>query len=164
MAPPVKVPNKTQMRRYLSRGLTQQEIVEAWEADSGYRVSRSAIAMAIERYDLKSAHPRPTYPDLLPWVIQVEHRNHIDARMLRLEGRRRSGQKLHKQEQRWLDQWKHELFEVRNAVVHYEKDTDEGFFWIPRTAEHGDDLIDRSNAVKPEGRVPASTAKRAPRP
>jgi hypothetical protein len=156
MAPPVRVPNKTQLRRYLSRGLTQQEIVDEWEAASSHRVSRSAIAMAIERYGLKSAHPRPTYPELLPWIIREDHRQHIDARMLRLEGRSRSGQKLSQHEQRWLDQWKHDL-ERAGAVVHYERDADEGFFWIARTAEHGDDLIDRSNAVKPEGRVPSGT-------
>jgi len=158
MPRPVKVPNKTQLRRYLSKGLTQKEIVDLWEQESGERVSRSAIAMAIERYDLKSAHPRPTYPELLPWVIGEEHRQHLDARMLRLEGRRRAGRRLYEFEQRVLDQWK-EALERANAVIHYEKDTDEGFFWIPRTAEHGDDLIDRSNAVKPEGRVPATSAQ-----
>lgn len=140
-----KVPNKTQMRRYLSRGMTQQQIVEAWMEDGGEEVSRSAIAMAIERYGLKSAHPRPTHEDMLPWTVALEHRGHIDARMLRLEGRRRKGMPLTESQQRWLDQWKAEL-ERKNAVVHYERTTAEGFFWIPRTDEHGDDLIDRSNA------------------
>lgn len=145
MANTVKVPSKTQLRRYLSRGLTQAEIVEAWAEDSGERVSRSAIGMAITRYDLKSSRTRPTYPDLLPWKIAPEHNNHIDARMLRFEGRRRAGLSLSEAEQRWLDKWKTEMQEA-GAVVHYERDTDEGFFWVPREAEHGDDLIDKSNA------------------
>lgn len=150
MAGLVKVPNKTQMRLYLSKGLTQKQIVEAWEEDSGYTVSRSAIAMAIERYDLKSSHERPTYPEMLPWKVKVEHRGHIDARMLRLEGRRMAGRTLSERESRWLEQWKADL-ERAGAVVHYERDTEEGFWWVPRTMAHGDDLIDRSNAVKPEG-------------
>lgn len=140
--PPTRVPNKTQMRQYLERGLTQAQIVDAWEQESGFRVSRSAIAMAIERYDLKSAHPRPRYEDLLPWTVAVEHRQHIDARMLRLEGRRRAGQRLSESEARWLQQWKDDLERV-GGVVHYERDTDEGFFWIPREKEHGDELIAR---------------------
>ena len=146
MAPPVKVPNKTQLRHYLEKGMTQQQIVDAWEAESGHRFSRSSIAMAIERYNLNSAHPRPTYTEMLPWTIRTEHRNHMDARMLRLEGRRRAGVSLSEREQRWLDQWKADL-ERAGAVVHYERDTEEGFWWVPRTTEHGDDLIDRSNAA-----------------
>jgi len=149
MPQPQKVPNKTELRRYLSKGLTQQRIVEAWAEDSGERVSRAAIAMAIERYGLKSAHSRPTYPHMLPWVVATEHLHHLDARMLRLEGRRQAGGKLHEDEQRWLEQWKRDL-ERNNAVVHYERDSAEGFYWIPREdAEVGEDgLVDRSNAVK----------------
>lgn len=139
-----RVPNKTQMRSYLSKGMTQKEIAEAWEAESGIKVSRSAIAMAIERYNLKSSRPRPTYDDLLPWTVAAEHRAHIDARMLRLEGRlRMHGEKaLNEAEHRWLAQWKADL-ERLGAVVHYERDTEEGFFWIPRQPEHGDELIAR---------------------
>lgn len=155
MAHPTLVPNKTQLRRYLSKGMTQQEIVDAWEKDSNHRVSRSAIGMAIERYGLKEfARVRPNYPEMLPWIVAAEHRDHIDARMLRLEGRRRSGRKLSEKEERWLEQWKAEL-EESDAVVRYERNSEEGFYWVPRTdpavlAEDGE-LIDRSNAVKRAG-------------
>lgn len=150
MAAPQKVPNKTELRRYLSKGMTQQQIVDAWEKDSGVRVSRSAIAMAIERNSLSSAHQRPEYTDLLPWRVAAEHRWHYDARMLRLEGRRRAGRKLTEREGTFLDRWKNELLEA-SAVIHYERDTEDGFFWVPRLPEHGDDLIDRSNADKGTG-------------
>lgn len=152
-----KVPNKTQMRRYLSRGLTQQQIVDTWHEDSGEKVSRSAIAMAIERYDLSSAHKRPSYPDMLPWIVATQHLQHIDARMLRLEGRRRAKGRLSTSEQRWLDQWKNEL-RRQGAVVHYERNSDEGFFWVPAgdpgVVVDEDRLIDRSNAVKGGGATP----------
>lgn len=140
----VKVPDKTTMRRYLARGMTQQQIADAWLEETGERVARSAIAMAIERYDLRSANPRPTYDELLPWTVAVEHRNHMDARMLRLEGRRRAGKPLNEQEARYLERWKEELAEA-NAVVYYDRDTSEGFFWVPRMKHHGDSLIDTSN-------------------
>lgn len=142
------VPDKTQLKRYVSQGLTQQQIVEAWEADSGLRVSRSAIAMAMERYDLTSPRAKRHYKELLPWVVALEHRPHNDARMLRLEGRRRAGLKLSDAEARWLEGWKDEL-KQKNAVIHYERDTQEGFFWVPRDEAQTngeDDLIDRSNA------------------
>lgn len=140
MAPPQRVPGKGELKRYLLAGMTQAQIVEAWEKDSGYRVSRSAIGMAISRFGLNSAHERPEYKELLPWVVSEEHRHHIDARMLRLEGRRRAGRPLNETEQRWLDKWKAEL-ERKGAVVYYDRDTEEGFWWVPREAHH-EDIID----------------------
>lgn len=136
-----KTPNKTQLRAYLRRGLTQQGIVEAWEKDSGIRVSRSAIAMAIERNGLKSARPRPRYADLLPWHVRQEHGMRYDAQMLRLEGRRREGLPLSKRAKVNLSSWLNELNE-KGAVVTYDPHTVEGFFWIPREPQH-DDIIDR---------------------
>lgn len=149
----IKVPDKTTMRRYLAKGMTQQQIADAWLDETGERVARSAIAMAIERYGLRSANPRPTYEELLPWTVAVEHRNHMDARMLRLEGRLRAGKSLNEQELRYLERWKEELAEA-NAVVYYDRDTDTGFWWVPRRPEHGDDLIDRSNAPRPDNPPP----------
>lgn len=137
------VPNKTALRAYLSQGLTQQQIVEAWKRDSGVTVSRSSIAMAIERYGLKSSHPRARYDDLLPWRVSLEHANAMEARLLRLESRRRAGQRITHAEERWLDGWLAELKEA-DAVIHYDPDTEQGFFWIPRAdAAPGSDLINR---------------------
>jgi hypothetical protein len=142
--------------------MTQAQIVDAWEKRSGHRVSRSAISMAIERYDLREyAHSRPNYPEMLPWTVSLVHRHHNDARMLRLEGRRRDGGKLHPDEARWLEGWKRELRNA-NAVVHYERDSEEGFYWVPRdhpsVVAGPDDLIDWSNAEKMGGAT-AHTAK-----
>lgn len=136
-----RVPGKTELRRYLERGLTQAQIAEAWEQDSGVRVGRSAIAMAIERYGLKSGKPRPRYEDMLPWEVRGEHAMHNVARMLRLEGRRRQGGKLSEKEKRLLTNWRAALDE-QNAVVTYDPDTAEGFFWTDRL-ESDDDLIRR---------------------
>lgn len=152
MAPPTKVPDKTTLRRYLERGLTQQQIADQWEKDSGIRVARSAIALAIERYDLHSATTRPDYSELLPWHIRKEHRFLTDPRMLRFESRRRNGMQLTERQAEQLARWKEELEEA-NAVVRYEWDTDEGWFLVSRD-EPGvvtlgpHDLVDRSNAVK----------------
>ena len=111
--------------------MTQAQIVDAWERDGGMRVSRSTIAMAIKRADLEAAHPRPRYEDLLPWHVRDEHRNHIEARMLRLLGRQRNGLPIKDEEARWLKNWLESLQEA-NAVVTYDAETDEGFFWTNR--------------------------------
>lgn len=137
------VPDKTQMQRYLRRRLTQQQIADAWEADSGLRASRSAIAMAISRYGLQSNKPRPRYEDTLPWRVSQEHQNNFNAKMLRLESRRRRGDKLDAADASQLDHWKLKL-ERREAVVAYVCDTPEGFFWVRRRPSDGDNLIRES--------------------
>lgn len=137
-----EVPNKTQLEAYLRKGLTQQQIAEQWEKDSGVRVGRTAIANAISRYGLKSARPRDRHMELVPWRVKVEHRNHPDVRVLRLESRRRKGEPISDRDLTWLNNWLTALDE-ENAVVAYDPRLwPEGFAWVPRTKED-DDIIRR---------------------
>ena len=135
-----KVPNKTQMRLYLERRLTQLQIVHQWEQDSGIRVSRSAIAMAIKRYDLKSAKPRPRWDDLLPWRVVDAHRMKHDARMLRVEARKRRGLPISSEEASMHAIWRKRLKD-QNAVISYAADTRKGFWWVTREESDGNSLI-----------------------
>lgn len=135
-----KVPNKTQMRRYLERKLTQQQIADQWEKDSGIRVSRSAIAEAIKRYDLKSSTQRSRYADLLPWRVADKHRMEQDARMLRVEARKRRGLSVSDDNERMHANWRH-LLKEQNAVITYAADTRKGFWWLEREESDGDSLI-----------------------
>ena len=134
-------PDPTQLKNYLTKGLTQAQIVEAWEKKTGVRISRSTVGMAIARFGMDSSHPRPRYEDMLPWKVSVPHRMKWDARMLRLEAKRRRGKALTERELRLLTQWRQQLEEAQ-AVIVYEHDTDEGFFWVNRKAED-DDIIRR---------------------
>lgn len=115
--------------------------MDAWERESGMRVSRSAIAMAMSRWDVPSAKPRPRYEDMLPWHVKAEHRLNAQARLLRLEGRRRKGGHLTSRELNWLTTWREELA-AANAVIVYDPDTSEGFFWVVREPMD-DDVIRR---------------------
>ena len=140
-------PSKQELAALLGQGLTQKQIVDEWEAKSGHRVARSTIAMAIERYGLKSSNPRPRYEDTLPWEVHIEHAHHTDARMLRLEGRRRRRGKLTEKEKRLLTNWT-KLLHESNAVVHYDPLTEKGWWWVPREPEDGGDIIRRPEAHK----------------
>lgn len=142
-----RVPDATQMRRYLELGLSQSQIVEQWEKDSNVRVSRSAIGMAISRYGLKSSRPRERYMDTLPWKLNQEHYYHPDARLLRLEGRRRRGKSLTDKEQTWLNGWLKEI-QDKEAVIIYRPETEQGFWWVPRTDEDDDPVIRRPENVE----------------
>ena len=131
------VPNKTQMEGYLSRGLTQQQIADQYEEDTGIRVTRSAIGMAIERYGLSSNKARERYDDLLPWRVSREHSMDTEARLLRWEARRRRGLEVPPDKLGWLDNWLKELRQ-KNAVVDYRPEL--GFVWVERT-EDDEDIV-----------------------
>lgn len=132
---PTLVPDRLEMQKRLDSGKTQREIAEE------FGVSRSAIGMAMARYNLKGKRTRGRYMDTMPWTVAEEHRHHWDARMLRLEGRRREGGALSDEELRWLQSWKDDLHE-RNCVIMYDARTREGFHSVPRR-EGDDDLLRR---------------------
>ncbi len=77
--------------------------------------------------------------ELLPWKVNPEHRHLYPALMLRLEGRLRDGRPIDPVKMRRLESWKQSLAED-NLVVHYDPETEEGFFYIPRE-EQDTDLI-----------------------
>lgn len=147
----VVVPDKTKLRLYLQKGMTQKEIVDQWEEESGFRVSRSAIGMAIARYGLESANPRPRFDDLIPWKVRTVHKNRYDLRMLRLEHRRRHGKKLTDDQRKRLTSWRKALDAPQDgapsgAVIFYNPNSTKGFFWIPREPHHRDIIDPGPNA------------------
>lgn len=77
--------------------------------------------------------------DLIPWFVKEEHRWAYPLAMLRAEARRRAGKELTETDTSRLGNWL-EMLEEENAVVHYDPDTDEGFFYIPREPKD-DDII-----------------------
>jgi hypothetical protein len=137
----LSTPDKTWLRHHARAGMTQVQMVAAWEKESGVRVSRSAIAMAMHRHGVEAAKPRPRYEDTLPWHVLDEHKYNSQARLLRLEGRRRKGGKLNDKELHWLTTWRREL-EAHNAVIMYDPDTEDGFHWVTRQASD-DDIVRR---------------------
>lgn len=137
-------PDKTQMRRYLDAGLNSTQIAEQYEQDTGIKVSPSTIRMAISRFGLKSARPLDRYTNMIPWELNPEHRMHADARLLRLEGRRRQGKDISDRDLTWLSGWLTKLDEEQ-AVIVYRPETPEGFWWVKRTDED-DDIVRRPKA------------------
>lgn len=135
------VPNKTEMERYIERGLTQAQIAKDWSERTNTSVSRSAIAMAIQRYGLTPKRTRPRYEDTIPWRVRDEHKHHRDAKMLRLAGRFMRGLSVSEEDRRRLASWRRLLAEM-DAVITYDPDTEEGFWWVARDVAQGDDEND----------------------
>ena len=57
--------------------------------------------------------------------------------MLRVEGRRRAGREIRPQDEARLPSFKRDLTE-RGLVVHYDPDTEQGFFYVPARPEDAD--------------------------
>ncbi|WP_256356162.1 hypothetical protein [Streptomyces sp. PKU-EA00015] len=77
--------------------------------------------------------------ELLPWKVKDEHRHMYPAIMLRVEARRRADRDVSDRDLKRLTSWKQSLNEDQ-LVVHYDPDTEAGFFYVPREAQD-DDLI-----------------------
>lgn len=137
-------PGKPELRLMVERGLTQQRICDEWERKTGLRVARSTISTAMKNWDIDPVYKRENYNDLLPWRVHPDHQMAVEARMLRLEARRRRGKVLNDREQRHLDYWLEDL-RAADAVVTY--DEKRGFRLIKRRAEHTD-IIDPPKTTK----------------
>lgn len=128
-----KAPDKNTLVRYRDEGLTQQQMADRWTTESGWNITRSAIAMALKREGVPPVRPRPRYEDELPWKVAQRHIQKSDAQYLRFWARRRHGKSLQPEEESKLNHWLGQLLD-QDAVIVYDRETPEGFHWIPRTA------------------------------
>ncbi|MFG2850885.1 MULTISPECIES: hypothetical protein [Streptomyces] len=94
--------------------------------------------------------------DLIPWKVKDEHRHLYPALMLRAEGRRRAQEQakadgktpkatISDRDAKRLASWKR-MLEADGLVVHYDPDTEDGFFYVPRE-EHDAELIRRPKST-----------------
>lgn len=127
------------LNRYVDAGLTLDEMVVRWEKETGTHRARSSFAVAMSRYGIKSAHPKPRYRQALPWRVKIEHGMHQYARMLRLLGRREENA-LEGGDEPKLNGFLRSLDEA-GAVVHYDPLTEQGFWLVPREPVDGDGYI-----------------------
>lgn len=138
------LPAKDELISMVRRGMTQQEIVNETFDRTGVKVTRAAVSAALSRAGVQPQRPR--YESLIPWKVKVAHGNNYALRMLRAEARRREGQELSEAEERRLASWK-KLLKLNHAVVHYDPDTEQGFYYVdPRPQDK--DLIRVPDSVE----------------
>lgn len=123
------VPDCNTFARWIAKGLTQAQMVDAIEELTNERVTRSAVAQAIVRCGLSTDKAR--YSQQIPWHVEEAHKAEYPARMLRLLGRRQTGADLTEREVQRLDSWLAKLKEQR-AVVAYDPTHPRGFGYVPR--------------------------------
>lgn len=121
MAMPRLAPTPKELKKYLDLGMTHKAIAEL----TG--LPRATISSAIRRADLSDEKPR--YTDEIPWKVAEEHATHYAARMLRALGRRRAGLPLTERQETALDHWLVRLMDM-HALVTYERDSEDGFYYV----------------------------------
>lgn len=137
--PASKIVNEQEVVRWFEEGRTYAWMVEEYKRK--YNIDtvpslwgnfrrRRGLARRITRND-----------ELIPWAVKEEHRWAYALQMLRSEARRREGKELREMEALRLEAWLRGL-DRDNAVIYYDPDTKEGFFYVPREAKD-DDIIRR---------------------
>ncbi|QDK03753.1 immunity repressor [Streptomyces phage Yasdnil] len=141
--PARKIQDEGEVLRWFEEGRTYDWMVEEYKRKYNIETVPSLWGNFRRRRGLPRRIVRDD--DLIPWLIKEEHRWLYPLAMLRVEARKRAGATVSDLEEKRLQSWR-EMLEEENAVVHYDPDTEEGFFYILR--QPGDDDIIHKPARK----------------
>lgn len=121
---------ESKVRRLVHDGLGNEEIRRRLLEEDHVQVTAAAISVFRSRHDLPAAPGR--YSELLPWRVKREHNQAHAAKMLRTESRVRNGEEL--TDPLLLNRHKSFMRRLKDAdaVVHYDPETPQGFWLVPR--------------------------------
>ncbi|MFE0964047.1 hypothetical protein [Streptomyces fungicidicus] len=136
--PAKKIQDEQEVIRWFEEGWTYAEMTEEYRQKYNIEMKPSAWGNFRYRKGLDRRIARDD--ELIPWAVKKEHRSLYPLMMLRLEARKRAGLPNDEDKTKRLESWR-AMLEEENAVVHYDPDTADGFFYVPR--EDGDDDIIR---------------------
>lgn len=133
-----KIVNEQEIVTWFKEGRTYPWMVQQYRDKYGIEVGVTMFSNFRRRRGLKRRNLRDR--NLIPWAVKLEHRYDYNLAMLRLEARVRAGKELTPEEAGRLRTWKRGLEEA-DAVVHYEPETADGFFLVPRRPGIDKDLV-----------------------
>lgn len=143
--PRSKIVNEQEVIRWIEEGKTYNWMVEEYERKYNIQTTPSMFGNFRLRRGLDRRIGRDD--NLIPWEVKKEHRWHYPLAMLRVEARRREGRPLRESDAQRLASWKQMLAE-QDLVVHYDPETEEGFFYVPRREGVDTDLIREPDKAK----------------
>lgn len=133
-----KIVSEQEVRRWFEEGRTYQWMTDEYRRKYNIETGVSMWSNFRHRRGLPRRIARND--DLLPWAVSEKHRWAYPATMLRLEARLREGMELSDESAHRLSLWKQRL-DKAGAVVHYDAETDEGWFYVERRDGIDIDLI-----------------------
>jgi hypothetical protein len=132
-----KIQDEAEVVRWFEEGRTYEWMSAEYQRKYNIEMTQSAWSNFRRRKGLNRRTVRDD--NLIPWAVNPEHRHKYPLMMLRSEARRRAGREMKPLDQIQLANWLKYISGL-NAVVHYDPDTVEGFFYVPREASD-EDLI-----------------------
>ncbi len=145
-----KIQDEAEVVRWFEEGRSYNWMVE--EHDRKYHVLLTPSAFSNFRVRKGLSRRIAREPNLIPWEVNPEHRWAYPLAMLRVEARRRSGFKVRASDAERLESWKQGMAED-GVVVHYDPDTEQGWWYVPRRAGVDLDLIyEPKAATTPRGK------------
>lgn len=135
---PAKILPDKKVEMLTRQGLTPKQVAERLLAEDNIQVTPEAITVWRRRRGIQPLTTK--HSELLPWTVKKQHQDLWPAQMLRLEGRLRRGESISEKQRMWLENWKKKLSEL-NAVVHYDPESEKGFYNVPRREGVDLDLI-----------------------
>lgn len=133
-----KVQDMQEAVRWLEEGRTYQWIVDEYLRKYNIETTISMWAALRRRQGIDARIVRDEA--LIPWAVKPEHRHSHAVSMLRAEARRRAGKTLTPLMEDMLNVWLVGL-QRDKTVVHYDPDTEEGWWYVPRREGIDTDLI-----------------------
>lgn len=129
----VELPDDSTIKRWkLEEKLTYQQMVERWyEMTEGRELAKpGAFAMRCSRRGWTK--PQRVSTDLIPWVVEDRHQHMHHIQMLRYEAKRRAGDdSIPAKKLKDLASFLSQRLQ-KQTVIHYEPNSAEGFWDIPR--------------------------------
>lgn len=124
-----KIQDEGEVLRWFEKGWTYQQMREKYREKYGIETSLSLWSSFRKRHGLPRRIERNE--DMIPWAVKPEHRHRHAAAMLRTANRLNKSLPVGESALRAYRTWIVSL-EEQDAVVHYDPDTEEGFFYVPR--------------------------------
>ena len=123
-----KVPSDSILQKWVEEGLDHKQMQQRIKEQFGEDVALSSISGALSRAGLTN---RVRYDEFIPWGrIALEHNHSYQLTMLRIAARLHKGLPVRDVDRRRFERWAAEL-KAKGVVVHYDYDTEEGWFYTP---------------------------------
>lgn len=139
-----KIQDEAEVIRWFEDGVTYEEMVQRYRDKYNIETTFSMWGNFRRRRGLQRRITRDD--ELIPWAVNAEHRHDYPILMLRKEARRRSGAPTTEEEELAIDAWIRNM-KASNTVLHYDPDTEEGWFYVPPRPGVDTDIIRKPDYV-----------------
>lgn len=133
-----KIVNESEVIHWMEEGRTYAWMVEEYKRKYNIETVQSMWGNFRRTRGLPRRIARND--ELIPWHVKPEHRWAYPLAMLRVEGRRREGRELRPIDVSRVAAFTKNLHDD-GLVVHYDPDTEDGFFYVPKREGIDNDLV-----------------------